>query len=261
MRLTALGVSAAFPGPGEACSGWLAEEGATRIMVDCGSGVMSNLQKHIPYYSINAIIITHMHADHFLDLIPFKYALKYGFPEVEKLRPQLYLPPGGERVLSGMAALIDPAEDFFAQVFDVSEYDPHGELVLGKLSASFAPTLHYTPAFAVALRQTQNTSSNQGSRVVFSADSAPCQGLTDLARGADLLICEATYLSVEEEHTSERGHMTAREAGETAQEAGVRRLILNHLWPHRDRRQAQAQAQAVFSGSVELAQEGKVYTL
>ncbi|MBM2826223.1 MAG: beta-lactamase domain protein [Dehalococcoidia bacterium] len=252
MKLTALGTSAAYPGAGGACSGWLVEEGSTRLLVDCGTGVLSSLQRHIPIPAITAILITHIHADHFLDLIPLRYALKYGLPPEERSSPILYLPPGSHSILKGMFSHLDPAPNtFFSDAFQVREYKPRDTFAIGDLTVETAPVVHYIPSHAVAV---------YGSgKAVFSSDTGPCEALVELAKGADIMVCEATYLSEDEDFGDLRGHLTAKEAGEIARRAGVKRLIITHLWPRRDRQQVLAIARESFGGDVELAEEGKSY--
>lgn len=251
MRVTALGVCATYPKAGGACTGWLLQEGATQLLVDCGTGVLASLQRHLPFYQVSDVIITHFHADHFLDLVPLRYALKYGPYAAKGPPPRLLLPPGGETTLTTLASLFENPETFFSEAFGIQEYDPGSKLVLGDLQVSFAPADHYIPTYAVAVADTH--------RVVFSADSGPSEGLVRLAQGADLFICEATWLKPEESHMGVRGHMTAWEAGELAHKAGVKRLLLTHILPHLDAEESLRQAAKAFGGPVELAQEGQSY--
>src|SRR3990167_3452984 len=102
MRVVALGTCASYPGPGNACSGWLVQEGETNLLVDCGTGILANLQQVLPLTQITAIVISHMHADHFIDLIPLRYAFNYGLAPGSP-RPLIFLPPEGIAVLEHMA--------------------------------------------------------------------------------------------------------------------------------------------------------------
>jgi len=252
MRVTALGTSAAYPGPDNACTGWLVEEEDTHILVDCGTGVLSRLQKVLPLKRVTAVIISHTHADHFFDLFPLRYAFKYGVGVPDPI-PALYLPPGGTQVLGKMAGVLDRhrPELFFKETFHVAEYDPTEALSVGPLAVTFAPGNHYVPSWAISLGGTR--------RVVFTADTGPSSDVEKLAGGADLLISEATYLSVDEEQGPQRGHMTGREAGELACRADPRRVLVTHQWPHRDPRVPVAQAQEVFRGDLALAEPMRTY--
>src|SRR5438477_11204554 len=125
MRVTALGTSAAYPGPDNACSGWLVEEGETHILVDCGTGVVSRLQKVLPLERLTAVVISHMHADHFFDLFPLRYGYKYGIG-IPDPPPALYVPPGGQNALKAVAGILDAhdSQGFFPSVFRLEEYQP-----------------------------------------------------------------------------------------------------------------------------------------
>ncbi len=252
MKITALGVSSAYPKAGGACSGWLIQQDDTYLLVDCGTGVLSNLQKIIPFQAITAIVITHFHADHFLDLVPFRFALKYGLPPEERSRPFLYVPPDSSKKLDEFADHFDPSDGFFSGVFDLQEYQPNVPFRVGSLLVETTPVVHYTPAYAVAVCTDK--------KVVFSGDTGPCEELVKFAEGADLLVCEATDSS-EEVNSDFRGHLTPEEAGETARRAGVKRLVITHLWPHRDTQEVLSLAIQSFGPDTELAQEGKSYIL
>ncbi|MBI2886998.1 MAG: MBL fold metallo-hydrolase [Chloroflexi bacterium] len=253
MRLIALGTSAAYPGPGNACTGWLVQEQGVNLLVDCGSGVLSHVQRVVPLTDLTAVVVSHMHADHWLDLIPLRYAFKYALRPGVRDFP-VYLPPGGEAFARRLTAPYGSEEgaDFFAGVFALREYDPAAELRVGPLRLRFAPGVHYIPCWGISVEAA-------GRRAVFTADTGPSHAITDLARGADLLVCEATYLSLEEDAGPQRGHLTAREAGELAAQATPRRMLLTHLWPNRDARETLAQARHAFSGDLALAEHGRAY--
>lgn len=259
--LTVLGASPAAPRPGGACSGYLLRADGTRILLDCGTGVLANLQLHGGYGGLDAIVISHMHADHVLDLLPFRYLLKYGprdQPDFQPPRIPLYLPPGGRAVLEALVRPIlalsgdfEAPERFFADVFAVSEYDPQNELRIGELALRFVPVEHYVPTWAIIA---------EGTRCfAYSADSGPCPALAAVARDADLFLCEAT-LAPAAAPPGWRGHITAQEAAEAAQAGGARRLILTHLWRN-DPEAALDEARAVFAGPVDVAQEHRTYVV
>ncbi len=253
MKITALGVSAAYPKAGGACTGWLVQQDDTHLLLDCGTGVLSNLQKIIPFSQLTAIIITHLHADHFLDLVPLRFAIKYGMHPGEKPRPLLYIPPDSTKKLDEFADYFDPSDGFFSSVFNMQEYQPNVLFTIGQLTVETAPVVHYIPAYAVAI--------SGDKKVVFSSDTGPCEELVKFAQGADVMVSEATDSSDEEMNTEFRGHMTPEEAGETARRAGVKRLLITHIWPHRDTQEVLSLAIQSFGPNAELAEEGKIYIL
>ena len=248
MQLTVLGSSAAYPGPGGACSGCLVEEGKTKLLVDCGTGVLSNLQRVAALQDVNHIVISHLHADHCFDLIPYRYALTR--PRHKKLHPDLYLPPDGEKILLQLVSAFNDSPTFFSEYFRVHEYDPTSKLTLGALKIEVAQVKHYIEAHAMAISGSK--------RMVFSADSGLCDELLELARGADLFLCEATRYDPAD---ADWGHLTGGQVGELAKKAKVKRLMLTHFWPDCDYTRNIKQAEDAFGKPVEIARELSTYIL
>ncbi len=249
MRVTVLGKSPSWQDAGGACSGYLVQEDGYTLVLDCGSGAFGKLRASCDYAEVDAVLITHMHSDHFMDLIPFSNALRYGPRRLP--RPRLHLPPGGAEVLrraaepGGAAGLVDAA-------FEADEYDPGAALELGPLRAELCPVPHYISTHAVRLDAAD-------ARFTFSADTAPSDDLVRFARDSDLLLIEATL--EEPETVGGRGHLTAAEAGEHGRRAGARRLVLTHWSDERDVELLRAQAGAAFGADVELAAEGVAYSV
>ena len=252
MKLTALGVSPAVQNPGGACSGYLLEEGNTHLLLDCGHGVVAFLQRAVDLRQLSAIIISHMHPDHYFDLVPLKYA--FLFQEIPPI--PLLLPPSGRALLERLRAAIGLSEGFFGESFQIAEYDPTGTCRdVDGYRIDFASTQHFVEGYAMRF-----TMPGSGERALFySSDTAYTDWVRDLAQGATLGLIEATELEHETEDESP-GHLTAQEAGTLAREAGIERLILTH-YSHLVADQIVAQASAAFGGAVELAQEGKSYEL
>src|SRR5215510_9551479 len=126
MRLTVLGGAAAWPNPGQGCSSYLVSVGDSRVVVDCGPGTLPELRKHVDYQSVDAVIVSHCHSDHVLDLVPFRYGLLYG-PTPLTRRIELWLPPGGVEVLRRLASALNGGEDvdsYWQRAFEIREYDP-----------------------------------------------------------------------------------------------------------------------------------------
>lgn len=252
MKITILGSSAAYPGPGQACSGFLIEEGSSRLLIDCGTGTLSHLQRHLRLDQVSAVIISHMHADHFFDLIPYRYALRYGLEHPPEPRPLLWVPPGGAEILERVAAPFAEDNRFFAGVFEIAEYDPSVPAHIGDLAIRFAAVPHYIPSYAVSV---------QGSRkVVYTSDTRACPELLPLARGADLLYANAGRC-LEPDRESLWGHLRPAEASALAREAGAKRLILSHFWPGCDRARCAEKARGEFAGPVLLAEEDSIHEI
>ncbi len=252
MRITVLGKSPSWQDAGGACSGYLVQDGEFTLLLDCGSGVFAKLRTAVDYLSVDAVLITHLHSDHFFDLVPFTYALINarrrdggGAPP----RPPLYLPRGGGEALRRMLGAWS-IEDLVERAFEVSEYMSDTALALGPLRARFCEVPHFTRAFAVELCA-------NGSRFTFGADCGPNQALVEFARDTSLLLIEATL--EDPEPGDERGHLTAREAGEHGRNAGARRLVLTHYSDELDAERTRAEAADGFGAPVELAREGAIY--
>jgi ribonuclease BN (tRNA processing enzyme) len=263
VRITVLGKSPAWQDSGGACSGYLVEDGDTCLLVDCGSGVFSKLRCVREYVDVDAVVVTHMHADHFLDLIPFACALTYaprqqpepvdGWPGTDDpARPRLFVPPGAIALLSTIVSA-GGQSDLLDSAFAVAEYDVGTALQVGSLTVRFQPVPHFVPANAVDVRGAS------GARFTFGGDHGPTDALDDFAAATDLLMLEATLSEAERE--GPRGHLTASEAGEHAARCAAARLVLTHISDELDGDRARTQAQRAFGGPVELAHEGAVYEL
>ncbi len=262
MRITVLGKSPAWQDAGGACSGYLVEEDGYVLVLDCGNGVFSKLRRHREYVDVDAVLISHMHADHFLDLVPYSYALSYaprqqpvpvgGWPGTDSpARPQLYAPMGaGERFRVLVSAWGE--EDLIERAFQLSEYDSPDELTLGPLTVRFCEVPHYTRTFAVEIKGATG-------RLTYSADCSPNEQLVQFARGTDLLLIEATL--PRPERTGVRGHLTPAEAGDHGRRAAARRLVITHYSDELDADWARAEADIAYGRPVELAYEGAVYTV
>ena len=218
-RLTALGTGTAAPEPDTAASGLLVQSGATAILFDCGSGVAPRLQQALGAEQLSAVVIGHQHADHWLDLAPMRYRFAWG----ERATPRLpvYLPPGGSERLTPLAFAIDERPTFFVDAYDVREYVSGEPFSVGPITILPVPTQRYVPAW------TMDITGPGGERIVYGGDMGPTDATVELARGADLLILEAT-LETSVGDDPRRGHLTTEEAIDIARRSGARRTLLVH---------------------------------
>lgn len=263
MELTVLGGSAATPNPNDASAGYLIRSGGTAILVDCGSGVISRLRAHHDPRALSAVIISHLHSDHVLDLVALRYSLQYAPPGPSAPIP-LYLPPGGNAFLARLGAVFavgnETATDFWTAVFTPLEYGTYGEndrpLAIGTLQVRFMPMVHYIPVWALRIAEPT------GGRVLtYSADTGPTAPLAEFAADSDLLLCEATLLRQEGNAPERWGHLTAREAGSIATTARVRRLVLTHLWVELGFDRYLADAKETFAGPIAIATSGAIFAV
>ena len=252
MLITVLGKSPSFQDAGGACSGYLVEDEGARILLDCGNGVFAKLRAHRDHLSVDAVVVSHLHADHFLDLVPFSYALTYG-PRRSRppVRPRLHAPAGARDTFRRVVGAWG-SEELIENAFEIVEYDGSDVLTLGPLAVDFQAVPHFVATWAVRVRAGDAT-------FVFGADCAPNPELSEFASGADLLFLEATITEPETE--GPRGHLTPAEAGELGRRAGARRLVLVHVSDELDLDAVRRTAEAAFGGDVEVAREGAAYTL
>ncbi|MDQ3643060.1 MAG: MBL fold metallo-hydrolase [Actinomycetota bacterium] len=231
LSVTVLGCSGSYPGPGGACSGYLLDDGTTRIWLDAGSGTLANLQRHIGVDQLDAIVLSHEHPDHWSDLEGWRIVWQYrlerttGFP--------VYAPAGLR------AHTYEPESPALAW-HDITA----GETVtVGTMDFTFSRTDHGPETLGMRV--------DAGGRSLgYSADTGPAWSLEALGPGLDLALCEAT-MTTEEEGTLQ--HLSARQAGSTAKAAGAGRLVLTHLWSEQDPEQSRREGSAAFGGPVEVA--------
>jgi ribonuclease BN (tRNA processing enzyme) len=264
VRLTVLGKSPSWQDADGACSGYLVEEGGTAVLVDCGNGVFSKLRRYRDYTTVDAVVISHLHADHFLDLVPFSYALTYAprqqpvpvhrWPGTDNpARPRLIVPPRATETFRRVVGAWGN-DDLIENAFRIEEYSAEDMPEVGPLKFSFQSVPHFTETFAIRVE-----SHNGGGVLAYGADSSPSDELIEFVRAADLFLVEATL--PRPERTGERGHLTPREAGEHGRAAGVGRVVLTHLSEDLGRGWARNEAAEGFGGPVDVAREGAVYRL
>ncbi len=217
VRLTVIGSSPAWPNPGGAQSGYLVH-GHGRLLLDCGPGVLARMREAGSWPEVDAIVISHFHLDHWGDVVPWAWGAIYG-PGREIPKAELHLPPGGREFVSHLAIHFGGTTDLFERAFDVKEF---GEGVAGAVAGfELMPVRmqHYgIAAFGFRVSDGETT-------LAYSADSGPGDSLVELARGADLFICEATLLDGEPEP---RGHLSLAEAEAAFRASGARRLLVTH---------------------------------
>jgi ribonuclease BN (tRNA processing enzyme) len=249
LDLTVLGSAGSHPGVGRVCSGYLVRSGGTALLVDAGNGATANLQRLVPLRDLDAIAISHRHVDHCVDLIGAFYALQFD-PEVSRRIP-LYAPPEVFDTLTGLLSGDSPMR--FAERFDHRLVRHGDEVMVGAISLRFARANHPPPSVSMRLEA-------GGRSIVYSGDTGGSQELVDLARGADLFLCEATWAGELADHPADL-HLTGRAAGRLAKRAGVGMLVLTHIAGATDRAQVLAEAREAFGGPVELAEDLRSYVL
>lgn len=248
MRLHVLGSSGGYPVPDNPCSGYLLETGEARIWIDAGTGTMAAVQRILPLERIDALVLSHVHADHCADLFTLYVALR--FRREGALRKPLWAP---REVWEIVPRFLDPSGNGPLKLEEAFDFHPLEDgCEVDILGARFrcARTAH--PVETLALRAEAD-----GRVVAYSADTGPAADLVGLARGADLFVCEACY---QDAAMGAPVHLSARQAADLARRAGVRELALTHVWPTLDPQVSLAEARdAAGEVRVELAAAGRVF--
>ena len=252
MRLTVVGCSGSFPGPDSPASCYLVEaeqDGrAWRILLDLGSGAIGVLQRYLDPMDVDAVLLSHLHPDHCMDLCGFYVLRKYHPQGVSDPIP-VWGPPGTAERMAEAYGL--PADPGMTEEFLFGAY-PDGAFSVGPFTVEAVPVAHPVPAFALRVTADERV-------LTYSGDTGPCEGLELAAKGADLLLAEAGF--PESSRNPAAVHLSGRQAGEAATRAGVARLVVTHVPPWDDREAALAAARAAYAGPVELAVTGAAYEI
>jgi ribonuclease BN (tRNA processing enzyme) len=215
--LTVVGSSPAWPNPGGAQSGYLVE-GPGKLLLDCGPGVLAKLRTAGPWPELDAIAISHFHLDHWGDLVPWVWGSMYG-PGRERPPVPLYLPPGGRTFLASLAGQFGGRPDMFDRAFEVHEYAAGRANAIAGFEVVPVELNHYSiDSYGFRVSDGRRT-------LAYSADCAPDESLVELARDADLFLCEATLAVWEPEP---RGHLSLAEAESAFEASGAKRLLVTH---------------------------------
>lgn len=244
MKLTVLGSCGTYPHAGGACSGYLLQHDGFSLWIDAGTGTLSNLQKFVSIDDVDAIALSHMHADHFTDLYPFLYAVEFG-PNGPRRIP-VYAPASGPEIFGRI--LRDEDSAAYPRVYDWIALEPGEEADIGPFRLRTFPAAHSILNLTMRIEA-------GGAVFCYSGDTGPNPSLALAAQNADLFLCEASWQDGEDAIPVPI-HLTAREAGRVAAEAGVKRLLLTHIWPHYDPESSVDQAADEFDGIVEIAHGG-----
>ncbi|MEO3782667.1 MBL fold metallo-hydrolase [Actinocorallia sp. B10E7] len=250
LLLTVLGSATPYASVDNPCSGYLVSGGGARVWVDAGSGTLAQLQRHVRLDELDAIWISHSHADHSADLLTAYYGALYADIRLAAPIP-LHGPPGIADRLAHFLTNTDtrsPIESAFA----VEELHDGHQVRVGALTLTSRAVAHGIPAFALRVE-------SAGRSLVYSGDTAPCPALTGLAEGCDVLLCEAE--SDKAPGTGEQVHHTPEDAGDTARSAGAGRLIVTHVGRFLTPQQAVSRAAARFDGPIAYAAPGATFSV
>ncbi len=251
MRLTIVGCSGSYPGPDSAASCYLVEaehgDRTWRILLDLGSGALGPLQRYADPLTVDAVFLSHLHADHCLDLCGYHVLRRYHPSGHQPLIP-VWGPVG---TADRMARAYDlPSDPGMREEFDFLTYD--GTVELGPFVVEPIRVAHPVPAYGLRITA-------DGVTLGYSGDTGPCGGFDDVARDVDLLLAEASFRDGDDNPANL--HLTGSDCGATATRAGVRRLLLTHVPPWHDAEDSLAEARSAYDGPVDLARTGDVHVV
>jgi len=243
LRITVLGCVSPYPWRGRPCPAYLVEGGGTKLLMDCGTGCLTRLDRYVQPHELDAVVLSHLHGDHMSDLLALHYAIDFRRK--------------GKRVPLPVFAPPEPRDRFdlcsYKDIVEAHPISPGETLVVGELELDFQAAHHVVPTLAIRVR-------HAGVRLVYTADTGPpLEDLAQFAEGADMILAESTLR--ESDPDAPTGHLRAREAGELASMAGARRLALTHLLAGREPEGLDREAAAAFSGPVEICEPDKVMTI
>jgi ribonuclease BN (tRNA processing enzyme) len=252
MRLTIVGCSGSFPGPESAASCYLVEAESDgrvhRLVVDLGSGALGPLQRYASLDDIDAVVLSHLHPDHCIDLC--------GYYVYRKYHPDGARPPIPVYGPDGAGARLARAYDSLGSIGMSAEFDfrvyPEDSFAVGPFTVTAARVDHPGEAYGLRIE-------HGGRSLVYSGDTDACPGLNQLAKGCDLFLAEASFL--ESDDNPEHIHITGRQAAESAEAAEVGRLVITHVPPWHSTDDVVADARPHYTGPLALASPGQVYEI
>lgn len=243
MRLVVLGRYSPFAPADGAGLGYWVESDQGGFLLECGPGVLSSLQKYVgPLAMVRTVLLSHLHFDHASDILVLRYAASPDGRYVELPQKVTVYAPGHPELEFSLLR--------YREVIEPLPITSGSSLAIGDLTVTFFPVEHPVPSYAMRIQC--------GSKVLaYSGDTRPCPGLLEAARGADLFLCEASGLEKDADFCR-AGHLTSVQAGLVAREAGVKKLLLTHIWPFYRDEQLLEECRRAFSDSM-VAKEGSTY--
>jgi ribonuclease BN (tRNA processing enzyme) len=242
VELIVLGCGGTWPAAGGATSGYLLREDGFNLWVDAGTGTLAKLQEYVKMADVGALMITHGHPDHMVDLYPFFYARYYGGQGPHGL--PLYSPRG---FFQKIGELVGPeTTEAMHTAFELHVAKPGDSLEIGPFRIRVFEMTHLGSALGYRIE-------SGGAVLAYTGDTGPTPEIEGLGRDADLFLAEATWQDMPDLLPF---HLSARQAGEHATRAGAKRLMLTHIWPSLDQEVSKQQAAEAYHGEILLAAEG-----
>jgi ribonuclease BN (tRNA processing enzyme) len=238
-----------MPGPGSPASCYLVEADGFRLLLDLGNGALGALQSFVALTDLDAVLVSHLHPDHCIDLLALYVARTYDPRGGYRPGLPVHAPAGASTHLAQAYGKADEPGLTSSYAFTAWTAGTHD---IGPLQVTVARTAHPVETWAMRVV-------HDGRALVYSADTGPTEALVDLAHDADLALFESAFEDGRDDAAPAGLHLTGRQAGEHAKQAGVRRLVLTHLPPWNDPEVSRSAAEDAFGGVVDLARPGATY--
>jgi ribonuclease BN (tRNA processing enzyme) len=242
MKVTVIGYWGGFPGKNEATSGYLFEAEGFSLLVDCGSGVLSQLQQYISIESLDAVIISHYHHDHIADIGPLQYGrlVRTMLEQCNKTLP-----------IYGHTFNMEQFMKLTYKTFTTGiAYDPTKTLRIGPFTIDFLETIHPVPCYAFKISTSDAT-------VVYSADTSYSDSFIPFCEKADLFITECSFYA--EQDGKGAGHLNSVDVANLAKASNVKELMLTHLPHFGDHQQLLHETSSIYRGKTSLASSGYIW--
>jgi ribonuclease BN (tRNA processing enzyme) len=259
LRLTVVGCAGSFPGPESAASCYLLEEEDEkgrrwRVLLDLGSGALGPLQRYLVPADLDAVLLSHLHPDHCVDLCGLYVALRYHPAGPPARRLPVYGPADTAARLDAMYGAGEEAG--LSEIYDVGEWQDGEPVRVGPFVVIPRRVDHPVEAYGLRV---ERAGGQRTAVLAYSGDTDDCPALVTLARGADILLADAAF--TEGRDAARHIHLTGRRAGQVATDAGVQRLLLTHLPVWTDPDTALAEARSRFAGELSVVTAGSVYEI
>ena len=259
-RMTVVGCAGSYPGPDSPASCYLVQAETTSaageprtwsLVVDLGNGALGALQRYVDPLSVDAVLISHLHADHCVDMTSY-YVLRKYHPTGTQPKIPVWGPTGTDIRLAYAYDL--PREPGMSEEFEFHTYREPFDVGPFRIE----PYAVDHPVEAYGMRISVET--DDGRKILgYSGDTGPTPTLLDIAADADLFLSEASFRSDDENPPNL--HLTGADCGEMAAKAGAKRLVVTHVPPWHDPQVMLAEAAAAYDGPTELAAAGAVYAI